>query len=262
MHRGVTRISPPMLFAGLAGLLLATLVSICLGALFISKCSAGSSTEKTPSQSISLKLIHVQPPRPADHFGYPIGDGTFKSPCKDGDGYFVARRFLTTFQCEGHSDNIDSHLGEDWNGESGGNTDLGEKIMAVANGTVVYSDIPGPCWGPVVILRHRSPQGKSFQLPDGKRVREIWSLYAHFQEISVQAGDSVAKGSPLGKMGANCCSCYAHLHFEIIVDSSGPFPGQGYYSKEICSARDCGRVAPSAFLDLNKDVRAEDKKSL
>jgi murein DD-endopeptidase MepM/ murein hydrolase activator NlpD len=44
------------------------------------------------------------------------------------------------------------------------------------------------------------------------------TLYAHMSKIYVSAGDNLAKGSVIGKMGSTGRSTGIHLHFEIIKD--------------------------------------------
>jgi hypothetical protein len=55
-----------------------------------------------------------------DGFDYPIGARTRYTEASDGDGWYVALEFN-----EFYSGNGKYHLGEDWNAESGGNTDYG-----------------------------------------------------------------------------------------------------------------------------------------
>ena len=56
-----------------------------------------------------------------DGFDLPVGK-------PDGEGYYVFRGFYPN-----------AHMGEDWNGNGGGNTDLGDPVYATADGVVVYS---------------------------------------------------------------------------------------------------------------------------
>lgn len=42
------------------------------------------------------------------------------------------------------------------------------------------------------------------------------TLYAHFQQIYVTAGQTVARGSAVGKMGSTGRSTGTHLHFEVV----------------------------------------------
>ena len=188
-------------------------------------------------------------------FVYPVGSGNPVSHCNDGDGWYVAREFLSKELCGLEPDSSDNHLGEDWNGELGGNSDLGSDILAVSSGAVVYSGTPAECWGRVVIILHSAPEGGGFLLPDGRTVPEVWSMYAHLESVRVGKGDAIETGRRIGTLGADCCTCYAHLHFEIISDPKGPFPGAGYYLGSTCQDRACGRVDPTEFIELNMRVQ-------
>ena len=57
----------------------------------------------------------------ADGFGLPVG-------LDNGKRYYKARGYRPN-----------GHLGEDWNGVGGGNTDLGDPVHTVGNGLVVYA---------------------------------------------------------------------------------------------------------------------------
>src|SRR5258706_15147037 len=67
-----------------------------------------------------------------DGFDYPVG-------APDAVGYHDAQPF-------GEND----HLGNDWNGNGGGDTDLGDPVYAVAAGIVVEARDIGGDWGNVV----------------------------------------------------------------------------------------------------------------
>ena len=74
----------------------------------------------------------------ADGFDYPIGK-------PDGKGYYVARGLRLREPI---------HFGEDWNGNGGGDTDMGDPVYATANGVVMFSYDVQAGWGNIVILRH------------------------------------------------------------------------------------------------------------
>ena len=113
----------------------------------------------------------------SDGFDYPVGNSVVTA-ANDGDGYYLFQGFGTG-----------GHLGEDWNGEGGGNSDWGDPVYAVSNGTIVYAQNAGPGWGNIVIIEHL--------LPDGSR---ILSFYAHLDEILRSQGD-VSKGQQIGTNG-------------------------------------------------------------
>jgi murein DD-endopeptidase MepM/ murein hydrolase activator NlpD len=142
----------------------------------------------------------------ADGFDYPVGRGRAVTPKLDGDGWYNAQDF-----------NENQHLGEDWNGEGGGNSDCGEPVYAAARGVVVYAgDFVG--WGNVVIVRHC--------LPDGAQVE---TLYGHLQKILKPSG-TVARREQIGAIGDGGGRYPCHLHFELRTPDSVAWgaPGPGY----------------------------------
>lgn len=73
-------------------------------------------------------------------------------------------------------------------------------VLAADSGKVVYSGCLTYGYGCHVIVDH----GNGYK-----------TLYAHFQQLFVNVGQSVARGSALGKMGSTGRSTGTHLHFEI-----------------------------------------------
>jgi hypothetical protein len=113
------------------------------------------------------------------------------------------------------------HLGEDWNGSGGGDTDQGHPVYAIGRGIVVYvrDTTKSDSWGNIVVIRHN--------ISLGSVRRYIYSLYGHLEDILISSGDTVVRGQQIGTIGdANgfyrgeercgdgipACS---HLHFEI-----------------------------------------------
>src|SRR5690606_26302707 len=94
----------------------------------------------------------------ADGFDYPVGP-------PDGAGYYDAQPF------GGDS----AHLGSDWNGVRGGNSDLGDPVFAVADGRVLDTTDHGGGWGNVVRVAHL--------VRDEEGVRVVESLYAHLERV-------------------------------------------------------------------------------
>jgi murein DD-endopeptidase MepM/ murein hydrolase activator NlpD len=115
-------------------------------------------------------------------FAFPVGP-------PNGTGYYDAQPF-------GRND----HLGNDWNGLAGGNSDLGFPVFAVADGIVVDATDHAGGWGNVVRIMH----------PSGHE-----SLYAHLDRIYVVVGAHVLRSQPIGTIGTAGGQYRAHLHFEL-----------------------------------------------
>jgi len=140
----------------------------------------------------TTKAPSTDPAVVADSFAYPIGKNETVTQGKDKDERYNALVF-------GSND----HLGEDWNKNTGGNTDCGEPVYAAANGVVTFAEDAGPGWGNVVIIEHT--------LTDGKRVQ---SLYGHLAKILKTSGD-VEIREKIGEVGNADGRYLGHLHHEI-----------------------------------------------
>ena len=128
----------------------------------------------------------------------PLADGFDHAVGKpDARGYYKFRGFSPT-----------GHLGEDWNGNGGGNTDLGDPVYSIANGIVLHAKDIRVGWGNVVIVRH------AYREATGK-IQFIDSLYGHLNEIKVKVNQIVKRGEVVGTIGTNHGMYEAHLHLEI-----------------------------------------------
>ncbi len=165
---------------------------------------------------------------PVDKFSSPVGKEQIVTERKDGDGWYNANDFKQG-----------NHLGEDWNAETGGNSDCGNTIYAVANGIVVFSKDVGGGWGEVVIIRHELASGEWIE-----------TQYAHLLENLATCGMKVTRKQPIGTIGDGAPPCgdsspyYAHLHFEMRLSYCADWGqvGPGY------SAEDEGWTDPSEFM--------------
>ena len=136
---------------------------------------------RPPVESAFVKL--------ADGFDFPVGK-------PDSQGYYKARGFRSH-----------GHLGEDWDGIRGGDTDLRDPIYCIGNGIVVFARDCHMGWGNVIIVRH------SYR--DGGRIRNVDSFYGHLDRMLVHRGQLVSRGQQIATMG-NAHGLYdAHLHLEI-----------------------------------------------
>lgn len=130
--------------------------------------------------------------RLADGFGLPVGLG-------EGKKYYKARGMRPN-----------GHLGEDWNGVGGGDSDLGDPVYSTANGLVVYARDFRSGWGNVVIVRHAYMERGD--------VRYVDSLYGHLDRILCKEGQRVDRGDKVGTIGTAHGQYPAHLHFEMRKD--------------------------------------------
>ncbi len=128
--------------------------------------------------------------RLADGFDFPVGK-------PDAAGYYKFRGYWPN-----------GHLGEDWNGNGGGDSDLGAPIYAMGRGVVIFSQNIGVGWGNCILVRH------VFREQDG-RIAMVDSLYAHLHERKVRLHELVEKGQLVGTMGGNNGMYAVHLHFEV-----------------------------------------------
>ena len=163
-----------------------------------------------------MQLFKENPLYKASSFNYPVGKPNAK-------GYYNAQAF-----------GKNSHLGDDWNAVTGGNSDLGDPISATANGYVNFAKGITGGWGKGIRVWH--------QMTDGKIVE---SLYAHCNEIIVAEGAFIKKGQIIGTIGNADGLYYAHLHFEIREDIELPVGG-GY------SSETKGYLNPTEFIKENR----------
>lgn len=187
--------------------------------LFFS-CTQKETANQQPKVNKSDKVLI------ADKFAYPISKNEYVTEAKDNkDEWYNATNFGQDF-----------HLGEDWNKNSGGNTDCGEPVYAIGNGIIVYAENAGAGWGNVLIIEHT--------LPDGKKVE---SLYGHLQEFVKTSGE-VKKRDLIGKVGNATGKYLCHLHLEIRDESSPMWntAGVGY------SGETKGWLEPSEFIDSHR----------
>lgn len=126
----------------------------------------------------------------ADGFDFPVGK-------PDAQHYYKARGFRSK-----------GHLGEDWDGVGGGDTDLGDPIYSIGDGIVVFARDCHQGWGNVMIVRHAYRE-------NGGDVRYIDALYGHLNSMLARRGQSIARGQQIATMGTAHGLYDAHLHLEI-----------------------------------------------
>ncbi len=149
-------------------------------------------------------------------FDFPVGK-------PDAKKYYNAQKF---------GDN--NHLGDDWNGIGGGNTDLGDPIYSIGNGYVSFAKNVYGGWGNVIRIIHFID-----------KENQVESLYAHCNEIFVKKGEYIKKGQKIGTIGTNDGTYPAHLHLELRNEVGLPI-GDGY------SSNTKGYLNPTKFIKNNR----------
>lgn len=155
----------------------------------------------------------------ANGFDFPVGK-------PNANAYYNAQTFTTNY-----------HLGEDWNGVKGGNSDLGDPIYSVSIGKVVFAEDAGPGWENIIRIHHF--------LNDSNVIE---SFYAHCDSILIEKGDWVARGEQIATIGTANGVYLAHLHFEMRNDTSLDI-GPGYSSDKI------GYLNPTRFINNHRPHR-------
>jgi murein DD-endopeptidase MepM/ murein hydrolase activator NlpD len=168
--------------------------------------------------------------RLADGFDQPVGK-------PDAEGYYVSRGFRPKY-----------HMGEDWNGLEGGNSDLGKPVYAAANGIVVLARDMRMGWGNLIIIRHIFLEGREIRTTD--------SVYAHLHRILVREGQQIVRGQHIGTIGTNRGMYTAHLHFEIRKNLFIGYNQRGF-GKDYSNY-----YAPSSFIAQRRKLYGSGRSAL
>ena len=164
----------------------------------------------------------------ADGFDFPVGK-------PDALGYYKARGFRSK-----------GHLGEDWDGVRGGDTDLGDPIYSIGNGIVVFAHDCHMGWGNVIIVR--------YTYREGAEVRNIDALYGHLNSMLVRRGQSVGRGQQIATMGTAHGLYDAHLHLEIRKNLEIGM-SRAKFARDFSNYYD-----PSQFIAAHRHLQASDDK--
>ena len=157
----------------------------------------------------------------SDGFDFPVGKPNAKK-------YYNAQKFGKNY-----------HLGDDWNGVGGGNTDYGDPVYSISNGIVAYAGNLKGGWGNVVRVYHNY----------GSKLEPLYveSIYAHLEKILVTSGSIVKKGEKIGTIGNADGKYLAHLHLEL-RDKINMEIGQGY------SQNTTGYLDPTIFIKNHRII--------
>lgn len=191
--------------------------ALCIGFLF-QNSEKESNIPLSPlteaEMNFFMEYFAENPDLKVDGFDFPVG-------IPNGEGYYVAQDFRSN-----------NHLGEDWNGKGGGNTDLGDPVYAIADGYVKLAKEFQQGWGNIIRMVHYIEE-PPFII--------VESLYAHCDEIYVTQGQEVKRGQLIGTIG-NVNGLYsAHLHLEMRSNVMMPI-GTAY------STETEGYMDPSDFI--------------
>ncbi|MEL7531455.1 MAG: M23 family metallopeptidase [Bacteroidota bacterium] len=190
--------------------------------LFLCACGSASpqAKDQTPIDTVSV-IAEAEPTLPlADGFDFPVGP-------PDAKKYYNAQPF---------GENL--HLGDDWNGRGGGNSDLGDPVYSVARGLVVEANDFGGGWGNVLRIVHQLDSAG----------RQVESLYAHLDTILLEEGDFVERGDQIATIGNANGAYWAHLHLEIRA-KVGLALGGGY------SQNTDGYLDPTLFIREHRPIK-------
>lgn len=145
------------------------------------------------------------------YISYPVTEvvavGTKVKPKETPTGNFIRPYYGTITSRYG------SRWGRNHNGIDYGGS-VGDPIKAADGGTVTFAGWNSGGYGNLVIISHGN----------GKE-----TYYAHMSSVSVKAGQKVAQGAVVGKLGSTGRSTGPHLHFEIRINGN-PVNPSGYVS--------------------------------
>lgn len=170
--------------------------------------SQNKTEEKAPVKAVKLVVEETK------DFHFPVGK-------PDAKGYYNAQAF-----------GKNNHLGDDWNGTGGGNTDLGDPVFSIGNGKIISAKNEGGGWGNVIRIIHQQDQVY------------YESIYAHLDTIFVKKHEQIKIGTKIGTIGTADGSYLAHLHLEI-RDSIHMDLGPGY------SSDTRGYLDPTLFINTH-----------
>lgn len=206
------------------------LLFLFLGILFLNNKNLPTKTDESIISVEELDHLFAKNPRYiADGFNYPVGK-------PKGKYYYIAQKFGKRNKRFGNL----FHLGEDWNGVGGGNTDYGDTVYSIGRGLVVFAEDCGGGWGNVVRIIHKF-----------RKKSEYWyieSLYAHLKDIKVEKGQFVKRGKKIGTIGNVNGLYFAHLHLEVRYKILMPLVGG--YSKILK-----GYLSPIRFINANRHTK-------
>jgi len=203
-----------------------------------------------------LPGIALAEPSPTGQFGRPFNENQTWSACGS-SGWL----FITQYNMQYNNDaNVQKyHMGEDWNGMCGGDSDLGAPLYAIADGQVIFLDNEGiPGQGKRLYVRYIFPYTK-----ESARLLTFDSAYYHLNGMAngitwtqgvPWSGSVVTLGQTVAYLG-NTGTSVAHLHWEAQKDLTIPL-GSNPYKKPLTIIDALKYRAPSIIVDDHQNVSA------
>ncbi len=182
-----------------------TITLSCQSSRSQSNPDSPQSVQSNAQTQTKISIQDYLDPLLADGFDFPFGDknggGTYTdSSGKTHRGWYIATKMAKEYS-------LGIHPGEDWNGNGGGNTDLGQPIYATAKGIVLHAENYSSPWGKTVVIEHR--------YIENAHIKKVYSVYAHLDKMLVKKGETLNRGQKLGTIGTGEGAHLAHLHFEM-----------------------------------------------
>ena len=178
-----------------------------------------------PAEAPPAEPVAPQPTNVADGFDAPIAapqERADKSlwPGKWKDAWYPKTGYAR--QYKDSAGNVSYHTGADLNlNEPRFNMDRGSPVYAAAAGQVMFAGRVGNFWRNIITIQHDL-------LPDG---RQIYTRYAHVENMLVKEGERVQRGQQICVVGMSGGSNgNYHLHFDVsptdaLVGNPGHWPG-------------------------------------
>jgi murein DD-endopeptidase MepM/ murein hydrolase activator NlpD len=146
------------------------------------------------------------------------------------------------------------HMGEDWNGKCGGDTDEGYPLLAIADGEVVSVDDVGIVTGQGkrLYIRHAFPYAQNTA-----RFMVVESAMLHLQGMGtgIVNGAKVKRGQTIAYLGKTGTG-YAHFHWELRSNLFSSTPSTANpYSSVLTIGNALNYLPPSMVVDDRRNVR-------
>lgn len=194
---------------------------------------------------------------PAGPFQIPYEEQYNWGDCFGDDGINEIGYRRDQYHMQRNEDFAKYHIGEDWNGVCGGDTDEGAPLRAIASGKVSYIDtIDNSGKGKQIYIRYSFPYALA---PNG--VQTFDSAYLHVSSIASDiswsgpgTGSNVAPGKTVAYVGGTG-GWISHLHWEAQWDDDKSLVTANSYQNPLTVKHALKYRAPSLMVDDRRDIR-------